>query len=97
MTNSLEQIKSFWINSYQSDRIAFYFELVSFIFTVGASLTLAINARDPNMLVVYPGFFVGSVTQCYAAYRRGAAWVMMLTFYFSIVNVFGFGIASNLW
>ena len=97
MTNSLEQIKSFWINSYQSDRIAFYFELVSFIFTVGASLTLAVNARDPNMLVVYPGFFVGYVTQCYAAYRRGAAWVMMLTFYFSIVNVFGFGIASNWW
>ena len=93
----MEKIRNFWINSYQSDKVAFGFELVSFIFTVGASMTLAISARDPNMLVVYPGFFVGSITQCYAAYRRGAAWVMMLTFYFSIVNVFGFGIASNWW
>ena len=93
----MEAIKNFWVNSYNSDKTAFVFELISFIFTVAASLTLAITARDPNMLYVYPGFFVGSITQCYAAYRRGAAWVMLLTFYFSIVNVFGFGIASGWW
>ena len=93
----MNSIKAFWLNSYQSDKIAFSFELISFIFTVTASLTLAFNAKDPNMLIVYPGFFVGSITQCYAAFRRGAAWVMLLTFYFSLVNVFGFGIASNWW
>ena len=93
----MNAIRNFWLNSYHSDKTAFCFELVSFIFTVGASLTLAIHARDPNMLVVYPGFFIGSITQCYAAYRRGAAWVMLLTFYFSLVNVCGFGVASNWW
>lgn len=91
----MQKIKEFWINSYKSDKVAFSFELVSFIFTVGASMTLAFNAKDPNMLIVYPGFFVGSITQCYAAYRRGAAWVMLLTFYFSCVNIFGYGIAAN--
>lgn len=91
----LNQIKKFWINSYTSDKTAFYFELVSFIFTVGASLTLAVNASNPNMVAVYPGFFIGSTTQAYAAYRRGSAWVMLLTVYFSIVNVFGFIIAIN--
>jgi len=49
------------------------------------------------MMIVYPGFFIGSVTQAYAAFRRGAAWVMLLTIYFSIVNVFGFGVAAGLW
>jgi len=93
----LQAIKSFWLKSFRSDKIAFGFELVSFVFTVGASLTLALNARDPNMLYVYPGFFLGSVSQCYASFRRGAAWVMMLTGYFSIVNVFGFGVASGWW
>lgn len=93
----MQKIISFWTDSYQSDRIAFAFELLSFIFTVGASLTLALNARDPNMLYVYPGFFLGSVSQCYASFRRGAAWVMMLTGYFSIVNVFGFGVAAGWW
>ena len=93
----MQSIKNFWLNSYRSDKTAFYFELVSFIFTVGASLTLAITARDPNMLIVYPGFFVGSVTQAYASYRRGAAWVFLLTTYFACVNVFGYGVASNWW
>jgi hypothetical protein len=93
----MQKIKEFWVTSYTSDNTAFYFELVSFIFTVAASLTLALTANDPNMLLVYPGFLVGSVTQCYAAYRRGAAWVMLLTGYFAIVNVFGYGVASAWW
>ena len=93
----MEKIKLFWINSYKSDRIAFAFELVSFIFTVGASMTLALTAKDPNMLVVYPGFFVGSITQCYAAYRRGAAWVMLITGYFAVINIFGYGVAALWW
>jgi uncharacterized membrane protein YccC len=93
----LQSIKNFWLNSYHSDKTAFYFELISFVFTVSASLTLAITARDPNMLIVYPGFFVGSVTQAYASYRRGAAWVFLLTTYFACVNVFGYGVASNWW
>jgi hypothetical protein len=93
----VQKIKDFWINSYKSDKIAFAFELISFIFTVGASMTLALTARDPNMLIVYPAFFVGSVTQCYAATRRGAAWVMLLTGYFAVINVFGYGVAALWW
>ena len=60
-------------------------------------MNLAINADNPNMLVVYPGFLVGAVTQCYASFRRGAAWVMLLTGYFSCVNIFGFGRAIGWW
>ena len=93
----INRIKDFWVDSYTSDKTAFYFELVSFVFTVYASLTLALTASDPNMLIVYPGFLVGSVTQCYASFRRGAAWVTLLTGYFAIVNVFGFGVASLWW
>jgi len=97
ISDYMQRIKEFWINSYLSDKTAFAFELVSFIFTVSASMTLALNAKEPNMMLVYPGFFVGSVTQVYAAYRRGAAWVMLLTSYFAIVNVFGFGVAASWW
>jgi hypothetical protein len=93
----VQKVKQFWVNSYTSDKTAFCFELVSFIFTVGASMLLAVNADDPNMLLVYPGFFVGSVTQLYASWRRGAAWIMLLTFYFACVNVFGYGVAALWW
>ena len=93
----LAKVRSFWLRSFESDRTAFYFELVSFVFTVAASMTLAISARDPNMLIVYPGFLIGALTQCYASYRRGAAWVMILIFYFACVNIFGYGVAAGWW
>jgi len=93
----VQSVKQFWINSYTSDRVAFLFELISFVFTVGASLTLAVNADNPNMLIVYPGFFIGSLTQLYASWRRGAAWIMLLTFYFACINVFGYGVAAQWW
>lgn len=93
----MKQIAEFWLQSYRSDPTAFVFEMISFIFTVSASLYLALNAKSPNMLFVYPGFFVGSITQLYASYRRRAAWIMLITFYFAVINVFGFGVASSWW
>jgi hypothetical protein len=93
----VQKVKQFWINSYTSDKTAFCFELISFIFTVGASMLLAVNADNPNMLIVYPGFFIGSLTQLYASWRRGAAWIMLLTFYFACINVFGYGVAALWW
>ena len=93
----MNKIKKFWLQSYHSDKIAFYFELVSFIFTVGASMTLALTADQPDMRIVYPGFFIGSLTATYAHYRRELAWPMILVGYFSIMNVFGFGVAALWW
>ena len=93
----LDKVRSFWLRSFESDRTAFYFELVSFIFTVGASLTLAITASDPDMTIGYTGSLVGALTQCYSSYGGGAAFVMMITGYFAIINVYGYGVASYWW
>lgn len=93
----IQKIKDFWLHSYHTDRVAFTFELISFLFTVGASLTLAFTAYDPDMKIVYPGFFIGSCTAVYAYYRRKLAWPLMLTAYFAVVNVFGFGVAMLWW
>jgi len=93
----MQRVVDFWTNSYKSDKIAFWFELISFIFTIAASLTLAITAKDPNMALVYPGFFIGSITGVYAFWRRGLAWPLVLTGYFACVNVFGFGRAVAWW
>lgn len=80
----------FFKRSYQSDKIAFFFEIVSTIFTVTASITLAVNAANPNMSIVYPGFFLGAVTSAYAYYRRSLAWPLLLTLYFAVINIIGF-------
>jgi len=93
----IEKIKQFWINSYVSDRTAFWFELVSFLFIVSASTYLAVHADNPDMRLIYPASFVASSTGCYAAFRRGSAWVVVITGYFSLVNLFGFGRAVGWW
>lgn len=93
----MNKVVEFWVSSYQSDKTAFYLELVSFVFTVGASLTLALNADQPDMRVVYPGFFVGSLTAVLAYKRRRLVWPFLLTAYFACVNVLGFGKAMGWW
>ena len=93
----MNKVIEFWLNSYRSDKIAFYLELVSFVFTVGASLTLALNADQPDMRVVYPGFFIGSLTAVFAYKRRQLVWPFLLTMYFAFVNVLGFGKAMGYW
>lgn len=93
----MKRVKEFWIQSYTSDRTAFVYELISFVFVVSASLYMAMNADNPDMRYIYPGFFIGSVAQIYASWRRGAAWIMLLTSYFACVNVFGFGRAMGWW
>lgn len=90
-------MKKFWIESYKSDPIAFACEGLSFLFLVSSSLTLAITANAPNMLLVYPGFFLGSILSLISSYRRKIGWTMMLTIYFIIVNGFGFGRAIGWW
>ena len=91
----IDKIKNFWRHSYESDRVAFFCELISFVFTVGASLTLAVTADAPDMRVVYPWFFIGSITAVYGYYRRKLAWPLMLTSYFAVVNVFGCAVAKG--
>ena len=91
----MKQIINFWRSSYDSDKVAFYLELSSFIFTVGASATLAFTAAAPDMRIVYPFFFIGSITGLLGYIRRKLAWPMMLTGWFVLVNLFGFGVAMG--
>lgn len=93
----MQKIKEFWLHSYHTDKVAFYFELISFVFTVAASATLAFTADQPDMRIVYPGFFIGSIAGTYGYYRRNLSWPMALTSWFIFVNVLGFGRAMGWW
>ena len=93
----MENIKNFWIKSYTSDRTAFFLELISFVTTVSSSAILAFTADSPDMALIYPGFFVGSIAGAVAYLRRGLGFPLMLTSYFACVNVFGYGVAKGWW
>ncbi len=89
----MERIKSAVLKSYHHDKIAFYFELVGMLFTITGSMILALTAKDPNMLVIFPFYLIGSATGLYAYYRKQAIWTIVLTAYFVVINIIGFFIA----
>ena len=91
----MQKVVNFFKQSYESDKVAFGFEMFSAVVTIAASLTLAINAAQPDMRIVYPGFFIGSLAAVYAYYRRTLAWPLVLTSYFACVNVLGFSRAMG--
>lgn len=93
----MKNIKKFWIDSYTSNKKAFYFEIVAFIGAVSASFYLANTANDPSMILVYPIFFISAFSSSIAHYMRKLAFPLLLTIYFCIVNVFGFGRALEIW
>ena len=93
-------MNQFWemlVESYHKDKVAFYFEQISLVVTIITSMYLAMNADAPNMKVVYPGYMVGAVAAIYAYWRRRIPTPLMLTSYFAIINVYGYGVASYWW
>ena len=91
----MPSIAEFWRNTYKNDRVSFWCELVGLILAVTASMDLACNAGDTDMRYVDPIAVGGAVVQTYANWRRGLAWVMLLTTYFSCISLFGFGRAMG--
>ena len=88
-----EQMKiilNFWRDSFRSNPIAFYLELISFIFVVIATVLLSISAKNPNMALIYPFFLLSSLSAIFAHLRRKLAWPLLASSYFVCVNIVGF-------
>ena len=84
------RVKAALIKSWKQDHVAFIFEMVGTLFTILASLTLAINAKNPNMLIVFPLYEIGAIALMVAYYRREMVWSIALTAYFIVINIVGF-------
>jgi len=85
----LNKIRQAMSNYWNLDHIAFLFELVGSIFTIAASIVLAVTAKEPDMLTIYLLYLVGSSVMCYAYIRRNMIWSVVLTIWFTIINIIG--------
>jgi len=83
----LKKIKQFWVSSYQSNPLAFYMEMISAVFVITGSAILTYTVLEPRPDIFVPFYFVGSVTGFVGAYYRQAVWVMVLTAWFSTMNI----------
>ena len=93
----IQRIRSFWLQSYQSDPVSFIVEMIGFSFILTASLMLSFTADKPNMAYIYPAYFVGNVCAIIAYTRRKLAWQLTSASYFFCINIFGFGRALGVW
>ena len=82
----IQAVKQFWIDSYRTSRIAFWFEMVSAISVMigSAILTYTILAPRPDIFV--PFYWVGTVTGIIGAYYRMSSWTLILTAWFFVMN-----------
>jgi len=93
----MESVKHFITSSYHSDKLAFVLETVSLVFTVVASVYVAIVAGDPDLRYAYPLFLVGSISGTIAFYRRQLIMPLTLNKIFTIINIVGLGRAMAWW
>ena len=85
----IKLLKEFWVSSYKTDATAFYLELFSVIVTVMGSAVLTFTSPHPIMSVVFPLYWLGSSTMCWAGFRRRLVWIACLTGWFTIMNTIG--------
>ena len=82
----INAVKQFWIDSYKTSKIAFWFEMVSAVSVMigSAILTYTILAPRPDIFV--PFYWVGTVSGIIGAYYRMSSWTLILTAWFFVMN-----------
>lgn len=91
----MKKLNAWFFSSYHSDPTAFYLEIAAAVFSVVASLALAIYAQNPDMRWIYPLYFIGGITGAIACQRRSLVWPLMLNVWFILVNILGWSRAMD--
>lgn len=85
----MQRLTNWFLSSYHSDSKAFYLEITAAVFSIVASLALAISAQHPDMRWIYPVYFIGGISGAWACQRRGLVWPLLLNLWFCLVNILG--------
>ena len=85
----IERIKKFWIESYNTNVIAFYYEMISAITVIIGSAILTYTVLAPRPDIFIPFYWIGSITGMVGAYYRMSSWILVLTMWFTIMNTIG--------
>jgi|TARA_R100000455_G_scaffold23967_1_gene12754 hypothetical protein len=82
----MESVKLFFIDSYKSNKIAFYIEMVSTLSVILGSLILTLTVLNPLTTVFVPFYWIGSALGLIAAILRKLSWTVILTTWFTAMN-----------
>lgn len=82
----MNNIKEFFIDSYYTNKTAFYIEMLSTTFVILGSLVLTITVLNPMTTVFVPLYWLGSLLGLISAVLRKLSWTVILTSWFTIMN-----------
>lgn len=85
----LNRIKEFWIESYKTDRKAFYYEMISAICVITGGFILTYTVLEPLPKLFIPFYWFGSLCGIIGAYYRKSSWIMVLMATFTIMHTVG--------
>ena len=74
------------IESYNTNVIAFYYEMISAITVIIGSAILTYTVLAPRPDIFIPFYWIGSITGMVGAYYRMSSWILVLTMWFTIMN-----------
>jgi len=93
----MRRVANFFRDSHARNPRVFWLDLISTVFTMAASLGLAMTARNPHMEWIYPGYFAGSLISIWTGTQRHSPWTVVLCSYFCVMNLVGFSRAVGWW
>ena len=85
----MNKIIKFFKQSYATDRLAFYAEIVETTVLIIASAVLSFTILDPATTIFVPLYLVGSILAVFSTYRRGSSAIVLCT-WFTIMNSWAF-------
>ena len=88
----MNAIKEFWMSSYRSDKVAFYFEMASFIFILFASITINVNTSLHLLLTAEFLWITLYILTLVSGLVFDNLNLLSLTFFFLILSAVEFGL-----
>jgi hypothetical protein len=83
---AFSNVKEYFKESYRLSPLAFYCELCETILVCGASAILTYTVLNPATKIFIPMMFIGSILGVIATFKRKAAFAIILTTWFVIMN-----------
>ena len=85
----LQKIKYYWLSSYIQNPLVFWIEMAATISVVIGSFLIAYTVLELEPITFIPFYLVGSICSLIAAIIRKAVWVIVMTTWFTAMNVAG--------
>lgn len=90
--NIFKKLWKDWRHDIVHNPMLFWVEIVCTAFNMSASTIFALTSSDPNkpLVMIFIMWIIGSVGMVWAAFKRDAAWLLILMSFYTVMNIVGF-------